>query len=456
MKGNPCGRPRGPWPALIAALAAALSLYAPAATPSETSRPPVVLFDPKPTLPIEAIDSPIAPEATVQVSIDAKGRVTQVEILSLTPSTEFDAAYQRSLRETIGQWRFSPKYESGSPIPTKLQWTTKFSTPESSGLRLSGSQRWDALLSNKPSRGRQFLSLPLEQRKKLLEGRVKTGLEAFGRNEVIRVSLNWFEVRTDADQVTAETIGNNLDAIYGILGRMLGNDIPLRHEPLKIQVFAYKSRAALTQFEQTAFPYESSPPGFYSRLGLIGLNLETGVSEHFLSTLIHEGTHAFFDRHLVRPGVKVPRWLTEGLAEYMSNSTIKKGQLIPGRVPRGRRTNLMMVQGSVRITRWDPAAQLSLLQIKQAAKTGKALKMSEMLDAGLAEFAGDRLGLYYGMSWLLVHYLRHGQEEWAETAFPQFLLYVAEGFPPSGAFETVYGRSVEEMEPDFRRYIANF
>ncbi len=97
-----------------------------------------------------------------------------------------------------------------------------------------------------------------------------------------------------------------------------------------------------------------------------------------------------------------------------------------------------------------------MTEVKKALKSGGGLTVGEMLDADLSSFRGERLQLYYSMSWLLVHFLRHGEESWTDGAFPDFLLYAADGFPISAAIESAYGRPIDDLEEPFRDYVAKF
>ena len=79
-----------------------------------------------------------------------------------------------------------------------------------------------------------------------------------------------------------------------------------------------------------------------------------------------------------------------------------------------------------------------------------------MVEATTDTFYGDKRRMFYSMSWLLVHYLRHGQPGWAESEFPTMMLYVAEGYPVSQVFGAVYGTTPTEMDPVYRDYVKQF
>jgi hypothetical protein len=73
--------------------------------------------------------------------------------------------------------------------------------------------------------------------------------------------------------------------------------------------------------------------------------------------------------------------------------------------------------------------------------------------ASFPVFYGERRELYYSLSWLLVHFLRHGEEGWAETLFPDLMLYLVEGYDPEASLRAVYGVDEAEMAERFRAYV---
>lgn len=441
-------------PAKLIFLAFGAIVLAAALGTAQTSRPAVELFSPVPQYPNEALGSGVDPEIEVRVTVDGVGRVTEAQILRITPASELDHFFEAAVLETLRDWRYAPRYENGQPVSTDLQWSMEFIGPREATDRWSGSDLWNRLLGHSPASEVFPRDLPMEQRRPLLEERVRTGLRALGEDRV-GVSSPRFIVQTDAGEETANALSNNLEVTFGVLDEMFGKTIPPRFEPLKIQVFAFSEASSMSHLRSACLPTEVTAGGFYENLGLIGLHLQMPTPEHVNELLVHEATHAYHDRHLVKRGVRLPYWLAEGLAEYMANSRIRKGKLVPGRLP-GRHVYARVEQGSLRVTLAESTARLGLAAVKLSARRGEALTITEMADAAQEAFLGERLQLYYAMSWLLVHFLRHGEADWESGEFPSFLLYAAEGFPIIEAIETAYGRPISELEEPFRHYITSF
>jgi len=54
-----------------------------------------------------------------------------------------------------------------------------------------------------------------------------------------------------------------------------------------------------------------------------------------------------------------------------------------------------------------------------------------------------------------VHFLRHGEDSWADERFPELLLYVAEGYPSDEVVRRIYG-DLDALEARFDEYVRRF
>ena len=98
----------------MALLALALVL-AGAAHPGD--RRPVPLRNPPLVAPVEAAGTGVAPEVTVRVEVDARGRAAKVEVLKIQPSTALDDAFRAQAVRTLSEWRFAPAIAGGEAVP---------------------------------------------------------------------------------------------------------------------------------------------------------------------------------------------------------------------------------------------------------------------------------------------------------------------------------------------------
>ena len=108
----------------------------------------------------------------------------------------------------------------------------------------------------------------------------------------------------------------------------------------------------------------------------------------------------------------------------------------------------------------------SLDEAKRALREGTLRPLRSLLFAPAEAFRSSNRSEVYGMSWLFVHFLRHGdadrrgsrgaEADWAKVRFPRFLLYLVEGYPATAALEQVYELPLPELERRFHEHVRRF
>ena len=409
---------------------------------------PLAIHSPPLLIPPETAGVGIAPEVAVKLAIDVRGKVTSVQVISITPASEYDAQFRQQVIDTLSQWRFTPATKDGHAVESSLDWRVRF--PASTIQQQMGIAVTAPLVGGDAEQRRAaVMAMPQELRRKLLEAQTRAAIGFLDAKRTHEVASPRFVVRSDADETVAKTVAGNLEAIFNVLAIELMPGISLQAEPYKVQVVAFRTAAQYEAFSAGQIQLENSA-GFYSAAGLIVFHLEQPTSDAATSLLLHEATHAFLDRHVVRPGVAMPRWLGEGFADYVGNSEIKNGRLQPGKTIKRK---YGFERG--RVQRFETSAGERLDDAKQALRRGEGLGLQQMLEASPEIFYGARARLYYASSWLLVHYMRDGGAGWSTSRFPQLLLYLAEGYPQTAAVRTVYG-DTGAAEQAFRQYVKSF
>jgi len=338
-------------------------------------------------------------------------------------------------------------------VPTTLQWTILFRPLAEDELSVlpvfaGAPSPFDWLETEPDARRRRVLGLPVEQQEKFLAELASKADALVDPHRRQQVDTPLFRVVTDSgDPKLTQAVAQNLEGVYGTLARWFGDRIAPAPARGRVLVYLWEKRATYEAFARNGGPEGAA--GFYAPPGLIAFHREVASSPELLSVLIHETVHAFMDRHMDRPGVELPRWLGEGLAEYVGNSSVEKGRLVPGKTPR---VMPVLELGTFVKTR----QALSFTEVKTAIRKGDAIPLNTLVGAGPQEFYGERTRLYYPQSWLFVHFLRHGRPEWQDDVFPVFLLYVAEGFDPAAAFRAAYGCAPSDLEGSFREYVKDF
>ncbi len=432
-------------------LTAMITLLAATMAPAAADRAAVPLHTPPLTSPIEAAGTGIAPEVTARITIDDSGRVTRVEVVRIEPSTDLDPHFERAVRKRLSTWRYAPALENGKPVEIHMEWTIKFTEiepVEEQPLEF----RWSLFEETDESESYQLhvQSLPLDKRVEMLQRFAETAMEHLDPAETVKHASPRFVVYCDAhDKQVAPAVAQNMEATFAVLDEMLQPWAPPYPEPYRVAVFVYRYAKSFEALKRDVKSVEKFS-GFYNPLGLIAIQMEMGSSEALMSAILHEATHAYLDRYISRPGLLLPQWLHEGLACYIGGSTIKKNQLVPGKI----------LASEIYSTPWglqlgSSGPRITLEEIKKAIRNGEAMGLARLISADREEFYRADMRQFYTLSWLLVHFLRHGEEEWSAGSFPQLVMYIAEGYPPEQALTAVYGPP-DELEPRFRRYVLNF
>lgn len=413
--------------------------------------PPVPLRKGLLLTPIAAAGSGIAPKLAVRVRIDERGKVTEAEVLSIEPPSDLDEAFREAALENLRGRRFAPARAKGVPVATTLEWILQFDP----GV---GDQHLDAArdLATFASSGRarvEIYARPLAERIERMRRLSDIAERHLVKAKRRRADTARFVVVSDAERPeTAEVLARNLEATYNILDRLFRPALEPGPERYKMVAYVYGARADLLAAERDLGvdqPFEGS----YSPPGLLAFHLEFEHPDELVHLMIHEATHAYWDRHLMRPGFSPPMWMSEGFAEYMGSSEIdRKGNLLPGRTLKAKYT--MRPHRGTYLKR--TAASFSLEEVQRALRARAAPTLAELLALDPLTFYSDARDLHYSLSWLFVHYLRHGDPAWEEGAFPRLALYIAEGYGSEEAIRAAYGLSLAELEPGFVTYARAF
>jgi hypothetical protein len=427
-----------------------------AAAAAATSAP-VPLHRVEPRTPVETGGTGLGPTVTARLHVDPLGKVVAVDVAGIVPSTRFDAAFRKETVETLRRWRFAPARRDGTPVSAEFELAIRYRPREEQSMevRRDGARRggWSALAFVGQPDDRAWtahLSGPGKaQRDARLAERIARA-EALLVPEARKVaSTPRFEVVTDAPaEGAAPLIGQILEASFGTVHGIFGERIPPQPDDERIHVYVYRSRDAFRRLS-AADGLSTDTQGFHDPVGLLAFHVEVATQESLIALALHEGTHAYVHRRLVKPGVQVPLWLSEGLAEYVENSEIRDGRVVAGAL-----REQQVFHDAARSWSGTSGAQLELAGVRAAIRRGDAIPLADLVAARPVEFYGERARYFYAQSWLFVHFLRHGRAEWAQGAFPRFMLAVAEGFDAQTALRDAYGGEARELEAAFRAYVG--
>jgi len=181
--------------------------------------------------------------------------------------------------------------------------------------------------------------------------------------------------------------------------------------------------------EYTAIGAPANSMGFFiSDLRENAIIVEDSESTHGIEVILHEYVHFL---SLQSGRVRYPRWYEEGRAEYLSSSRLKENKLEYG-LPVERRLV------SLEIGTWLPLE--TVLEL-----------------ADLSTLDNEQTDLFYGQSWLLVHYLSSQPD--AELNLPisthRYSQLIGQGVGRSEAFEQAFEQDIDELEPLLLKYFLD-
>jgi hypothetical protein len=183
-----------------------------------------------------------------------------------------------------------------------------------------------------------------------------------------------------------------------------------------VDVLAFKDNAALEQL------------GKVGMLGYILRDQIAVVDVHNDQILRHELTH-----HMVTRLVgDVPRWVHEGIAEYLATASLDDGQARVGDIP--DRIRDLGGRGRTKFA-------------------GRSIpRLHELLAAPDAEFDGS-FGLYYAAAWTLVHLVNNEHPE-HRPRFRAFLQALSRGVAPDEAWRKAFGPVLPALEHQYDEFLA--
>jgi hypothetical protein len=228
----------------------------------------------------------------------------------------------------------------------------------------------------------------------------------------------------DGDTTTTAQFVRWCEALYTSLGGLFGIEAHERVWDGKCMLFLFTRRAKFEECSCTLDKHDSARAGAYfavedygvghPKLVKICLPLDEREPRRLQELFAHEGTHAFFEFYR-KPG-RLPLWLHEGLAEYMT--TVNNPALGPEKSQKAA-----LAAGD----RGDLVRRLF------AAQTGQNLKTAE-----------------YAAAFSLVDFLIAD----GKTKFKKFVEGLKDGKPQEESLAAAYGFGLRELEKRWRAWLT--
>lgn len=232
-------------------------------------------------------------------------------------------------------------------------------------------------------------------------------------------------VLSDADSSTTSQFVKWCEALYSSLGALFGMDAGERVWDGKCMLILFSRRAKFQECAVRLDGHDAKRAGAYfavesygpeePRLVKILIPMDDKDPRRLQELFAHEGSHAFFELYR-RPG-RLPLWLHEGLAEYMT--TVNDKSLRPARV----------------------------IEATRIAKAGRSIRKV------LAAKAGDSLEWgEYCTSFTLVDCL----VTLGKPKFKKFVDALKDGREQGAALTAAYGFNMAELEKQWRTHVLEY
>ncbi len=242
----------------------------------------------------------------------------------------------------------------------------------------------------------------------------------------------WRSVRTNnltvignAEAETLRQVAVWLEFFHAAFRRLVSRSVFDASVPTTVIVF--RDEASFIPFKPLYQGRPQNVAGYFQSgedVNYIVISLDEGQRLPF-STAFHEYVHLHLKDNL--PGA--PLWLNEGLAELYGALQFSRGEALLG-APLFRHVSRLRSQELLPLT--------TLFQIDHSSP-----HYNEQ----------EKVGIFYGQSWALVHYLMLGLDGGRQQRFSQLLQNIARGETSEKAIERAFGKTVEVIEEEFEDYV---
>jgi hypothetical protein len=158
------------------------------------------------------------------------------------------------------------------------------------------------------------------------------------------------------------------------------------------------------------------------------------------SVVQHEGWHQFSHR-VVAPKHPLPIWLEEALAEYFGAGLWTGERLACGAIDSGWSWGRPKTQRPGRLRR-----------VRQRLRVGQFQPMRRMIASTRDDWSKQMNVVNYDQVWSMIHFFLHAYNGKYRRNFTDYLDDMIQGRPNLPAFEERFGKDMEGLEKEYRRW----
>ena len=225
-----------------------------------------------------------------------------------------------------------------------------------------------------------------------------------------------FDLFTQEDAKTGSEALVFFERVRRIFTETLGLKLP---ENQRVTVIAFRDERSFAPYK----PQESVAAYSITQTFHNFIVMQDLTPEHY-SVALHEYTHVVCNQ----AGLKLPLWLNEGFAEVYATLKPRGNKILVGRI----------------IPERLALAQAGLIDLRQVLGADRS---------SLMYHKNEQVGTFYAESWALVHMLKFSDAY--SPKFDRVLDAIGQGKPSSFALESVYHKTVEQIQRDLALYVKS-
>jgi hypothetical protein len=258
-----------------------------------------------------------------------------------------------------------------------------------------------------------------------------------------------YRVQSDDPRLDADAAVELLDAFRDFFDEFWSGRMELADYDERSRIFLFYSFNKFNKMLQGDYRFNSiRPKGHYGSLfDVITMHTDAGCPAGLGNTLVHEAAHQLLDRRLFGDeSYDSAPWLSEGLASYFGYTfQDASGAFRAGEVG-GKRSPLLRDVPKRGCNEIKDAVKACKQALKESKKAGNSIVEELLTITPPASFYGSRARSNYAASWVLVHFLLHGDEGANADHFISYLkLTIRGGAGPHRLFELL-GMSAAELD----------
>ena len=238
----------------------------------------------------------------------------------------------------------------------------------------------------------------------------------------VEVRSPHFTVITDAGEERGREVVSHFEKMRAVFGAFM--DAPNLSLPAPLQIVAFRNTKEMRRFVPLWGGKPVDMMGYFHQSGDCGVILLDLSVKNYPQTAFHEYAHQLLNANT---SVQTQPWFDEGFAEYLSTMTVRNGEV---------------ELGAAHKKDWKIARHKRLLS------TAELLEVRQ--DSAIYNQNGEARNVFYGQSWLMVHYLFDSHS--LSDAF-QYFTSISQGtVNTEDAFQQAFGMSTREFDEKLREY----